>query len=64
MPSQGLLLPEVIEPYVQSSILLKARENNLIHVNLHNIRDWTSDRHHITDDMPYGGGGGMVMKAL
>jgi tRNA (guanine37-N1)-methyltransferase len=56
------LLPEVIEPYVQSSILLKARENNLIRINLHNIRDWTSDRHHITDDMPYGGGGGMVMK--
>jgi tRNA (guanine37-N1)-methyltransferase len=31
-------------------------------VRLHNIRDWTTDRHHITDDMPYGGGGGMVMK--
>jgi tRNA (guanine37-N1)-methyltransferase len=34
----------------------------LVEVRLHNIRDWTTDRHHITDDMPYGGGGGMVMK--
>ncbi len=56
------LLPEVIEPYIESSILLKARENNLIQIDIHNIRDWTTDRHHITDDMPYGGGGGMVMK--
>ncbi len=31
-------------------------------VNLHNIRDWTSDKHHVTDDEPFGGGGGMVMK--
>jgi tRNA (guanine37-N1)-methyltransferase len=56
------LLPEAIEPYFQSSILLKARESNLVQIDLHNIRDWTTDRHHITDDMPYGGGGGMVMK--
>jgi tRNA (guanine37-N1)-methyltransferase len=34
----------------------------LIDVRLHNIRDWTYDRHHVTDDEPYGGGGGMVMK--
>ncbi len=32
-------------------------------MQVHNIRDWTTDRHHITDDAPYGGGGGMVMKA-
>lgn len=31
-------------------------------INLHNIRDWAIDRHHVTDDVPYGGGGGMVMK--
>ena len=35
----------------------------MIDVQVHNIRDWTTDRHHITDDAPYGGGGGMVMKA-
>lgn len=34
----------------------------MISVALHNIRDWTQDRHHVTDDAPYGGGGGMVMK--
>ena len=56
------LFPEVIQPYLESSILLRARENNLLTVNLHNIRDWTYDRHHVTDDAPYGGGGGMVMK--
>lgn len=56
------LFPEVIQPYLESSILLRARENNLLTVHLHNIRDWTCDRHHVTDDAPYGGGGGMVMK--
>lgn len=57
------LFPQVIQPYIDSSILQRARENQLIEVNLHNIRDWTTDKHHVTDDMPYGGGGGMVMKA-
>lgn len=57
------LFPEVIQPYLDSSILQRARENGLIHVDLHNIRDWTTDKHHVTDDAPYGGGGGMVMKA-
>jgi len=57
------LFPGVIQPYLDSSILQRAREKQLIQVNLHNIRDWTADRHHVTDDTPYGGGGGMVMKA-
>jgi tRNA (guanine37-N1)-methyltransferase len=56
------LFPEVFGPYLDSSILLRARQNDLLEVCLHNIRDWTTDRHHTTDDMPYGGGGGMVMK--
>jgi tRNA (guanine37-N1)-methyltransferase len=56
------LLPEVFEPYLASSILQRARQRGVVEVRLHNIRDWTSDRHHITDDEPYGGGGGMVMK--
>jgi tRNA (guanine37-N1)-methyltransferase len=56
------LFPEVFGPYLDSSILLRARQNGLMEVLLHNIRDWTTDRHHTTDDMPYGGGGGMVMK--
>ncbi|MFH1906623.1 MAG: tRNA (guanosine(37)-N1)-methyltransferase TrmD [Chloroflexota bacterium] len=57
------LLPEVFSPYLESSILQRARQRGLIDVYLHNIRDWTQDRHHVTDDVPYGGGGGMVMKA-
>lgn len=56
------LFPGVMLPYLDSSILQRAQENRLISVALHNIRDWTSDRHHVTDDAPYGGGGGMVMK--
>lgn len=56
------LFPEVLEPYLQSSILQKAQERELIRIELHNIRDWTDDKHHVTDDLPYGGGGGMVMK--
>ncbi len=56
------LFPEVFESYLQSSILQRARQHGLIEVNLYNIRDWTTDRHHITDNEPYGGGGGMLMK--
>lgn len=57
------LFPGVIQPYLDSSIMQRARESNLLQVELHNIREWTTDRHHVTDDTPYGGGGGMVMKA-
>jgi tRNA (guanine37-N1)-methyltransferase len=56
------LFPEVFEPYLQTSILQRARQRGLLDVSLHNIRDWTHDKHHVTDDEPYGGGGGMVMK--
>ena len=56
------LLPEVFPSYLETSILKRARERGLIEVNIHNIRDYTHDKHHTTDDMPYGGGGGMVMK--
>ncbi len=56
------LLPEVFSPYLESSILQRARQRGLVSVHVHNIRDYTHDRHHTTDDTPYGGGGGMVMK--
>jgi len=56
------LFPDVFKPYLDASILQRAQENNLVDVQLHNIRDWTTDRHHVCDDLPYGGGGGMVMK--
>jgi tRNA (guanine37-N1)-methyltransferase len=57
------LFPEVFSPYLDASILQRARQRGLVEVRLHNIRDWATDKHHITDDLPYGGGGGMVMKA-
>jgi tRNA (guanine37-N1)-methyltransferase len=56
------LLPEVFSPYLDSSILQRARQRGLVSINIHNIRDYTHDKHHMTDDTPYGGGGGMVMK--
>lgn len=56
------LLPDVFPPYLESSILQRARQRGLVSVNVHNIRNYTHDRHHVTDDTPYGGGGGMVMK--
>jgi tRNA (guanine37-N1)-methyltransferase len=56
------LFPDVFTPYLDTSILQRARESHLVEVKLHNIRDWTTDRHHVCDDIPYGGGGGMVMK--
>lgn len=56
------LFPEVFPPYLDSSILKRAREAGLLEVGLHNIRDYTTDKHKVTDDEPYGGGGGMVMK--
>ena len=56
------LLPEVFPSYLETSIIKRARERGLIKVDVHNIRDYTHDKHHMTDDTPYGGGGGMVMK--
>ncbi|HEY5729331.1 MAG TPA: tRNA (guanosine(37)-N1)-methyltransferase TrmD [Anaerolineales bacterium] len=56
------LLPEVFPPYLESSILKRAAQRGLLEVRVHNIRDHTHDKHHVTDDTPYGGGGGMVMK--
>jgi tRNA (guanine37-N1)-methyltransferase len=56
------ILPEVFPAYLETSIIKRARERGLINVQVHNIRDYTHDKHHMTDDTPYGGGGGMVMK--
>ncbi len=56
------LLPEIFPPYLGTSILQRASQRGLIQVRVHNIRDYTHDKHHTTDDTPYGGGGGMVMK--
>jgi len=56
------LFPELFTPYLSTSILGRARQAKLLEVDLHNIRDYATDKHQVTDDEPYGGGGGMVMK--
>ena len=56
------LIPQVFSGYLGCSILSKAIEHGLISVDVHDIRDWAEGKHHITDEPPYGGGGGMVMK--
>jgi tRNA (guanine37-N1)-methyltransferase len=56
------LFPELFPPYLDASILGRARQAKLLDIGLHNIRDYATDKHRVTDDMPFGGGGGMVMK--
>jgi tRNA (guanine37-N1)-methyltransferase len=56
------LFPAMFQGPLTESIIKRAIDAGYLTVRIHNIRDWTSDRHHITDDYPYGGGSGMVMK--
>lgn len=56
------LFPEMFRGPLDESILARARDRGLLDIALHNPRDVTTDRHHIVDDYPYGGGAGMVMK--
>ena len=56
------LFPEVFAAYLNSSILNKAQESGIVQVALTNIRDFATGKHHVTDEPPYGGGGGMILK--
>jgi tRNA (guanine37-N1)-methyltransferase len=56
------LFPAMFQGPLTESILKRAQERGLLSIALHNIRDATTDKHHIVDDYPYGGGAGMVMK--
>ena len=56
------LFPEMFQGPFSESILKRAHEQALLRIALHNLRDATTDKHHIVDDYPYGGGAGMVMK--
>lgn len=56
------LFPEMIKPYFESSIMAKAIEKGIITYNIVNFRDFASDNHRTCDDIPYGGGAGMVIK--
>lgn len=56
------VLPEMIEGFFDCSIMARAKKKGLADVVIHNIRDYTTDKHHRTDDYPFGGCAGMVMK--
>ncbi len=56
------IFPDISGSYLKESIIKRAQEKRLIKINVHNLRNWTSDRHKTVDDRPFGGGIGMVMK--
>ncbi len=56
------LFPEICRAPLNESIMKRAQEKGIVDVHIHNLRDWTTDKHHVVDDAPFGGGQGMVMK--
>ena len=56
------LFPEICRAPLGESMMKRARENGIVDLRIHNLRDWTTDKHHVVDDAPFGGGQGMVMK--
>jgi len=56
------IFPSIFDSYLNESILKRAQEKKIIKFQIHNLRDWTSDKHKSVDDTPYGGGAGMLMK--
>jgi len=56
------IFPKIFDSYFNESILARARKNKLIKINIHDLRDYTDDKHKTVDDTPYGGGAGMVLK--
>jgi tRNA (guanine37-N1)-methyltransferase len=56
------LFPEICRAPLSESIMKRAQKNGIVDLHIHNLRDWTMDKHHVADDAPFGGGQGMVMK--
>lgn len=56
------IFPEMFGGPLDHSIVRRARETGLVRIQIHNLRDYTQDKHHTVDDAPYGGGGGMVFR--
>ena len=56
------LFPEICRAPLSESMMRRAREKEILELYIHNLRDWTTDKHHVVDDAPFGGGQGMVMK--
>lgn len=56
------IFPEIFNSFLKESLLNKAKEKNLVQINIHNLRNWAEGKHQAVDDSPYGGGPGMVLK--
>jgi len=56
------LFPQMFDTLNSTGIFQRATEQGLVSINIHNIRDYTHDKHHIVDDYPFGGGAGMLLK--
>lgn len=56
------VLPQMLEGAINCSILKRAQDKNLVEIQLHNLRDYSTDKHHRVDDYPFGGEAGMVMQ--
>jgi tRNA (guanine37-N1)-methyltransferase len=56
------LFPEICRAPLNESMMKRAQESGALKLRIHNLREWTTDKHHVVDDSPYGGGQGMVMK--
>ena len=56
------IFPEIVQPYLDASILKRAQQKRLVNMQAHDLRKWATDKHRTVDDAPYGGGPGMVMK--
>src|SRR6266581_2134437 len=56
------LFPEICRAPLSESMMKRAQEKGIVELHIHNLRDWTTDKHHVVDDAPFGGGQGMVMK--
>jgi tRNA (guanine37-N1)-methyltransferase len=56
------LFPEICRAPLSESMMKRAQEKRIVDLHIHNLRDWTTDKHHVVDDAPFGGGQGMVMK--
>jgi tRNA (guanine37-N1)-methyltransferase len=56
------LFPAMLDGFLSESMLGRAQEAKLLEIKVHNLRDWATDKHRTTDDRPFGGGAGMVLK--
>ena len=56
------LFPEICRAPLSESMMKRAQEKGILELHIRNLRDWTTDKHHVVDDAPFGGGQGMVMK--